>query len=573
MPKQSQKLTPPKWADKLLKVFLPEDLAEELQGDMHEQFEVQVEEVGLFKARCLYVWEALRFCRPYYLKRRWIRKTENYNPVSIFSLIMISNYLKIAWRNLLIHKGYSLINIGGLAVGLTVTMLIGLWIYDEFSYNKSFKNYDRIAQVMQSQTVNGVIGTGVAVPIPIANELRNSYGNDFKHIILSSWTEGHTISIGDKKVWKDGNYIEPAATEMLSLTMVKGTRAGLQEPNSMLISESMAEDLFGNTDPLNQTVKIDNIIPVKVTGVYEDLPYNTQFHNMDYMVPWKVNVAMREWVKYSEDKWDNNSFQVFVQLADKADMATVSTRIKDAKLRKVDNFQKSFKPVIFLQPMSRWHLYSEFKDGINIGGQIQFIWLFGIIGVFVLLLACINFMNLSTARSEKRAKEVGVRKAVGSVRGQLIGQFLSESLLVVFMAFAIALLGVQLLLPFFNELADKQMTMLWTNPVFWLISLTFCLLTGLIAGSYPAFYLSSFQAVSILKGTFRVGRFAAVPRKVMVVVQFTVSVTLIIGTIIVYKQIQFAKNRPIGYSRNGLVYAQTTTADIHNHFNAFRDEL
>ncbi len=573
MSKQRKNFAPPRWTDKLLLVFLPEDLAEELLGDMHEQFEMQMEKMGLAKAQCLYVWEVLKFCRPYYLKRRWMRKTDDFNPISIFSLIMISNYLKIAWRNLLKHKSFSLINIGGLAIGLTVTMLIGLWIYDEFSYNKSFKNYERIAQVMQSQTINGEIGTGVAVPIPTAKELRDSYGGDFKYIVLSSWTEGHTISIGDKKIWKEGNYIEPEATEMLSLNMLKGTRAGLQEPNSMLISESMAKDLFGNSNPLNQTVKIDNMIPVRVTGVYEDLPYNTQFSNMDYMVPWKVNVAIRDWVKFSETKWDNNSFQVFVQLTDKADMASVSARIKDLKLRKVDDFQKSFKPEIFLQPMSKWHLYAAFKNGINVGGQIQFVWLFGIIGAFVLLLACINFMNLSTARSEKRAKEVGVRKAVGSVRGQLIGQFLSESLLVVFIAFIIALISVQLLLPLFNQLADKQTFMLWSNPVFWAVGLSFCFLTGLIAGSYPAFYLSSFQAVSILKGTFRVGRFAALPRKIMVVVQFTVSVTLIIGTIIVFRQIQFAKNRPIGYNRNNLLYVQTTTSDLHNHFDAFSTEL
>ncbi len=573
MTNPSSNISPPKWADKLLKVFLPDDLAEELQGDMHEQFEVQVEEFGLAKARWLYVQEVLKFCRPYYLKRRLMHKKDDYHSNSIFSFIMISNYFKIAWRNLLKHKSYSLINIGGLAVGLTVTMLIGLWMYDELSYNTPFKNYKSIAQVMQTHTINGEKGTGVAVPIPIANELRNSYGDDFKHIVLSSWTEGHMISIDDKKLWKAGNYIEPAITEMLSLTMLKGTRAGLQEPNSILISESTAEDLFGNANPLNQILKIDNQIAVKVTGVYENLPYNSQFNNMDYMVPWQVNVAIRDWVKFSLDKWDNNSFQVFVQLADKADMETVSTRIKDAKLRKVDKLQASYKPEIFLHPMSKWHLYSEFKNGINVGGQIQFVWLFGIIGAFVLLLACINFMNLSTARSEKRAKEVGVRKAVGSVRGQLIGQFLSESFLVVFIAFVVALAFVQLLLPFFNELADKRMTMFWNNPVFWMISFAFCLVTGLVAGSYPAFYLSSFQPVSILKGTFRVGRFAAVPRKIMVVIQFTVSVTLIIGTVIVYRQIQFAKNRPIGYNRNGLLYVQTTTGDLHNHFEAFRADL
>jgi predicted lysophospholipase L1 biosynthesis ABC-type transport system permease subunit len=194
--------------------------------------------------------------------------------------------------------------------------------------------------------------------------------------------------------------------------------------------------------------------------------------------------------------------------------------------------------------MNKWHLYSEWKDGVNTGGRIQYVWLFGIIGSFVLLLACINFMNLSTARSEKRAKEVGIRKAVGSMRSQLIKQFLSESLIVTFIAFILAIVLVALSLPWFNELADKQMSIVWSNPYFWAISLAFIILTGFIAGSYPALYLSSFNPVKVLKGTFRAGRFATLPRKVLVVLQYTVSVALIIGTIIVYKQIQHAKDRP-----------------------------
>ena len=212
-----------------------------------------------------------------------------------------------------------------------------------------------------------------------------------------------------------------------------------------------------------------------------------------------------------------------------------------------------FKPIIFLQPMSNWHLYSDFKNGVNVGGRIQYVWLFGIIGVFVLLLACINFMNLSTARSEKRAKEVGIRKAIGSVRRQLILQFYSESLLIAVFAFFLSLLIVQLSLPFFNDVSDKRMSVLWTSPLFWLVGIGFSLLTGLIAGSYPALYLSSFKPVKVLKGTFRVGRFAAIPRKVLVVTQFSVSIVLIIGTMVVYQQIQHAKDRPIGYNRNGLV--------------------
>jgi putative ABC transport system permease protein len=223
--------------------------------------------------------------------------------------------------------------------------------------------------------------------------------------------------------------------------------------------------------------------------------------------------------------------------------------------------------------MSKWHLYADFKNGANVGGLITFVWLFGIIGAFVLLLACINFMNLSTARSEKRAKEVGIRKAIGSMRKQLILQFFSESLMVVFFAFALSLLWVQLMLPFFNEVAGKQMRVLWLNPWFWITGIVFSLITGLIAGSYPALYLSSFKPVKVLKGTFRVGRFASVPRKVLVVLQFSVSVILIIGTIIVFRQIKYSKDRPVGYSRNGLIEIKMNTPELADHYDALRNDL
>jgi predicted lysophospholipase L1 biosynthesis ABC-type transport system permease subunit len=223
--------------------------------------------------------------------------------------------------------------------------------------------------------------------------------------------------------------------------------------------------------------------------------------------------------------------------------------------------------------MSKWHLYGGFKNGANVGGLIQFVWLFGITGVFVLLLACINFMNLSTARSEKRAKEVGIRKSIGSVRRQLVAQFLSESLLVALLAFIVSLVLAQLTLPFFNGVANKNMIVPWSNPIFWTMGIAFCVLTGLVAGSYPALYLSSFNPVKVLKGTFRVGRFAAIPRKTLVVVQFTVSVILIIGTIVVFRQIQFAKNLPVGYNRNGLIEINMNTPELTKHYEALRADL
>jgi len=273
-----------------------------------------------------------------------------------------------------------------------------------------------------------------------------------------------------------------------------------------------------------------------------------------------------------ENPWGSNFTQTFAQIADNADMETVSKKIAKVKLNVVNKEEKRYNPIVFLHPMSKWHLHSDFKDGKIIGGRIQYVWLFGIIGFFVLLLACINFMNLSTARSEKRAKEVGVRKAIGSARWQLIVQFFSESFLVVILAFVLSIIIVFLMLPYFNELADKKLSVLWRYPFFWILGLSFSIFTGIVAGSYPALYLSSFQPVKVLKGTFQAGRYASLPRKVLVVLQFAVSVMLFIGTIVVYQQIQHAKNRPVGYNKESLVTVSSNET-LHKKFDVLREEL
>ena len=486
---------------------------------------------------------------------------------------MIKNYFKTAWRNLVKNKAHSFINIVGLSVGMAVAMIIGLWIWDELSYDKDNPNYDRIAQVMQHNTLNGGIGTWASMPLPMAAELRKSYGSDFKYVVMSSWTERHFLTVGDKKITKNGNFFEPEAPEMLSLKMLKGSRAGLKETFSIMISASTAKALFGENDAMNKMIRVDDKLNAKVTGVYADLPGNSSFSDVSFVAPWNLKLYKDSWMTKMENPWGNNSFQVYVQVADKADMSLVSKKIKDAKLRNVPPEDRRYKPELFLQPMAKWHLYEEFKNGVNTGGRVQYVWLFGNIGVFVLILACINFMNLSTARSQKRAREVGIRKAVGSLRQQLIGQFYMESILVSILALLFALMLVGLMLPEFNTVAGKTMKILWSNPLFWLLCFGFTGITGLIAGSYPAIYLSSFQPVKVLKGTFQAGRFAAIPRKVLVILQFTVSVVLIIGTIVVFRQIQFAKNRPIGYDRNGLVMVPLLTPEIHKHFQAIQNDL
>ncbi len=486
---------------------------------------------------------------------------------------MIKNNLKIAWRNLIKNKAHSFINITGLSVGMAVAMLIGLWIWDELSFNKTFEHYNRLAAVMQHQTFNGETGTQYSLPYLMGDELKKSYGSDFKHISMASWTNDHILAFGEKKITKSGNYYEPQVTEMLSLNMLKGTRSALQDIHSVILSASTAKALFGDSDPMNKLVKIDNKFNVTVKGIYADLPYNSDFNRLTFIAPWKLYIDANNWPEKTSNPWRSNSFQTLVQIADNADMDKVSAKIRNVKLNKVTAADAAFKPVVFLQPMPRWHLYSEFKNGINTGGRIQFVWLFGIIGFFVLLLACINFMNLSTARSEKRAKEVGIRKAVGSVRSQLIWQFFSESMVVAICAFAVSIVLVIFALPFFNEVADKKMEVLWTNPLFWVSGILFTFITGVIAGSYPALYLSSFQPVKVLKGTFRAGRMATLPREVLVVMQFTVSAILIIGTIVVFQQIQFARNRPVGYNRDGLVTIPVVTDDVYKNINAISDEL
>jgi ABC-type antimicrobial peptide transport system permease subunit len=486
---------------------------------------------------------------------------------------MLKNYLKTAWRNLVKSKMHSFINVAGLSIGMAVAILIGLWIYDEISFNKNFDNYDRIAQVIQNVTNNGEVQTWTSVPYPLSDELRKNYGGDFKHIVMAiNWSD-HIIHINERKFKETGGYFEKEAPEMFSFKMLQGNRNGLNDPTSVMISASAARKYFGNENPINKIIKIDDQPPLKVTGVYEDFPRNSTLSRLNFISTVDFLTTIDSGFRTMPDPWRPNFTTLYVQLNDNADIEKVDARIKDAKLKRVNPQLAKKKPALFLQPMSKWHLYSEFKNGVNVGGDIQYVWMFGIIGIFVLLLACINFMNLSTARSEKRAKEVGIRKTVGSLRAELIFQFFTESLLTVIFAFALSLLLVQLSLPFFNLVANKQIRILWSNPFFWLLGIGFTIITSIISGSYPAFYLSSFQPVKVLKGTFKAGRFASIPRKALVVLQFTVSVTLIIGTIVVYRQIQFTKNRPVGYTREGLVSIPGINQKIHDHFDALKNEL
>jgi ABC-type antimicrobial peptide transport system permease subunit len=487
---------------------------------------------------------------------------------------MLNNYLKIAWRNLFRNRSSSLINIGGLAVGMAVTLLIGLWIHDEVSFNRYHRNYDRIARVMQIQSANGKRDVDIAMSYPVGPGLRKTYGSDFRYIVLSTFVGENILTAGDNKFSVMGIFMDKEAPAMLSLRMNEGSYNALDDPRSILLSASMAKALFGNTDPLGRNLQIGNKLNAKVTGIYEDMPYNSEFSGVKFIATWEQYVSSMDWVRNSVDKWDNNSFQLFVQLADHADINAVNQKIAGFKQANVAPEDKKLNTALFLFPMRDWHLRSHWDDnGRQTGGLIEDVRLFGTVGIFVLLLACINFMNLSTARSDRRAKEVGIRKSIGSLRSQLIGQFYTESFLVAALAFTLGLGVVQLVLPWFNQVAGKEMTIPWANPVFWILGLASAGITAIVAGSYPALYLSSFRPVKVLKGAFKAGRAAAIPRKALVVLQFTISITLIIGTIIVYRQILFSRERPIGYNKAGLMMVQMKSSDYYGKYDMLGDEL
>ncbi|WP_188461189.1 ABC transporter permease [Bizionia arctica] len=485
---------------------------------------------------------------------------------------MFKNYLKIAFRNLLKNKVYSFINISGLAIGMAVTIMIGLWIVDELNFNNYFKDKAHIAQIYQSQEFNGVKGTGPAIPRPLEFALREGYKDNFKHIIMSSWTNSRYLKYGDKNINRNGNFMQEGAPDLLNLNIISGIKDGLKEKNSIMISEYTAKALFDSENPIGKIIKVNNQDDLVVTAVYETLPDNTSFNDTDFIIPWKHYITTQGWLMGTADQWGNNSFQLFVQINDNTTMDAVTAKIKDVK-KNNDKDVAQFNPQLFLLPMKDWHLRSNFENGVQTGGRIENVWLFGVIGLFVLLLACINFINLSTARSEKRATEVGIRKSIGSNRGQLIFQFLSESFLVVFLSFVSAIAIVLLFLNGFNNLASKSIVFPWTSIQFWEISLLFVLFTAFIAGSYPALYLSSFNPVSVLKGTFKAGRFAALPRKILVVTQFTVSIALIIGTLVVMSQIQFSKDRPVGYNKEGLIQIPAMSTEFLGKADLMREQF
>ncbi len=475
---------------------------------------------------------------------------------------MYKSYFTIGWRNLLKSKGYSLININGLALGMVVVVMIGLWVRDELTFNTYHKNHERLAQVGNHVSIGGETLTYFSLPLPVADELRSIYKDDFDAVAAAGFFD-RIVSHEEKALTRRGCFADYAFPEIVSLSMQSGQYDSFKDRSSIFLSESFAEALFGTIDPINKYIRIGNS-DLLVTGIYEDLPRNSTFYEMYFIAPVEVLLSNRA----AMDNWQSSSFQIYVLLNANTDFEAAASKIRDLVF---NHTQEVTHPQLSLFPMDKWHLY-EFRDGQSVPGRFKLVYAVGIIGFFILALACINFVNLSTARSEKRSREIGVRKTLGSVKSQLISQFLCESFLICLLALLLAITAVVLLLPTFNEFSNKDIELPLANPLFWLVLFLATIFIGFAAGGYPAFYLSAFNPVRSLKGV-NTGQASSNARKTLVVVQFGISVILIVCTLVVYNQIQFVKDRTTGYSRNGLISVPLMTREIMEKYNTLRLEL
>lgn len=486
-------------------------------------------------------------------------------------MMMYRNYLKIALRALLKHRSYSLINILGLAVGMAVALIIGLWVRYEFSYDRFLPGYEKVYQVKRHYVEDGKIQTIDAIAQPLADALKNEISG-LEYVVITDWGGNpHSLIAGENKQYSTGTFVGPDFLKLFRYPLLQGDPASaLSQPNSIVLTASTALALFGEDDPINQTVRLDNKVDLNVSGVLADLPANAS-RRFNYLIPFAAQYPIYDYINNSRTDWLANGFKLYVGLAPNASLEQVAAGMENLLAEKSPEM-RPYDPKLSLQPMKNWHLYERYENGKVTGGYIEYVRLFSIIGLLVLLIACINFTNLATARSEKRAKEVGVRKAIGSKRKDLIIQFLSESVLLTSLSFGLALLLVHLALRPFNTLLDSDISIPFASPLFWLIMLAYIGFTALLAGSRPAFYLSAFNAVKVLKGSMQGKRSAVWSRKALVLLQFSCSVALIISTFLIYQQINYVKNRPTGYDGNRLVMSRISD-DLVQNYEPLRDEL
>lgn len=485
---------------------------------------------------------------------------------------MFKNYFKTAFRNLWKKKSFSILNIAGLAVGITCASLIFLWVEDELTYNDYFKRKDNLYQVLENQTYDGKTFTFASQPGKLGPAIQAEIPG-IKHAARSNWGDRTLLGKGEKNLYGDGMMVEPAFLEMFSLEFLKGNaKTAFSQLHSIVLNERMAMKLFNTIDVVGQTVKVDNQQEYIIGGVYKTFPPNAKFESLDWLAPFEIFLKKNDWLEH----WGNNGIQTYVELQPESDPKIVNSKLYNFIKGKDSN--AIAKP--FLLAASDWRLRSNFVDGKQTGGRIKYVNLFSSIAWIIIILACINFMNLATARSEQRAREVGVRKVMGSGKNMLITQFMVEAIVMSFIAVLLSIAITFFVLPGFNKMVDKNIVLNLFAPLHLVSLLVIALICGLIAGSYPAFYLSSFNPIMVLKGLKLPSKWGiSFVRKVLVTTQFVISVGLIICTLVIYQQVMHTKNRELGMNKNNLIYLSQQLISLQNdgnigmHFNSVRNDL
>ena len=477
---------------------------------------------------------------------------------------MFRNYFKTALRNLWKNKTYSFLNVFGLAVGIACAGLIFLWVEDEWSYDQNHSKKDQLYQVLENQPFEGKTYTFPATPGLLAESMKQDLPG-IKNTCRLTWQQYTLFNLGEKSIYERGFYADSSIFSLFTIPFIQGRQENaFPQLHSIVISEKMAKKFFGEQkDILGKTLKVDNKNEYIITGVFKDLPDNSSF-KFDWLSPFKIYQDQNSWLS----DWNNNGIQTLVEVEKNADVASINQKLY-GYLKTKDT---AVSALPFLFSMNDWRLYSKFEEGKQVGGRIQYVRMFSIIAWIILLIACINFMNLATARSEKRAREVGVRKVLGAGKRILVAQFIGEAMVMAFLSLIFAIAIIYFVLPAFNTLVEKKLIIGLDNPVHIFSLVLIGLICGMVAGSYPSLYLSSFNPIGVFKGLTIKGSGAAYIRKGLVVLQFTISIVLIISTIIVYNQIQHIKNRDLGYNKENVIQTGLR-GEMKNNFGVIKNQL
>lgn len=565
-------MRPPRFANRLLTWLCAPHLREEVLGDLHERYTRWGQQWGEAKARRRYWREVLAYVRPSIIKRQ----PDQYPTRFFLSPDMLRNYLKIALRNLLKNKAFNAINVLGLTLGMTCCLFIFLWVLDEVQVDNFHANGKTLYTLYQTVTANGKSEGNYSTPIrsregPLLSNMKAAvpeikYQSFYATGYELPWGHPETFQVGDKKIKLEGSRASRDFFTMFSYPIIAGSSlTALNDISSLAISRKMAGMFFGSPQKaIGKTLRYENKLDFVVTAVFEDLPAQNSLR-FDFLLNWEAQLKKLE--------WSSNNFQTYIQLTDKADVNLVETKINRFLQPRLANNERSTIH-IGMQRFGDQYLHNHFVNGNPVDGRIEYVHLFNGVAIFLLLIACVNFMNLATARSVKRAKEIGVRKVVGSSRIDLIGQFLGESLLLSLLAVTASLLLVYLLLPAFNQFTGKQIASPVAQPFFWVALIGLTVGTGLVAGSYPALFLSSLKPVRILKGVVRFTPGTIWFRQGLTVFQFVLSSMLLIATLVVSRQTSYVRNTHLGYDRENLLYIRIEGALMNrDNYLLFKEQV